>query len=84
MNRNDDTLSDAALDELERITAELRVLERRCRKRGLDEVGHMVGVAEESAKQMLRRHAQACETTPEGEEDIDDDRNCVIPFRIGA
>lgn len=85
MSRNGENLSDNALDALERITAELRVLERRCRNLKFDEIGYMLGLAEESAKQTLLTYgnARAEESNSKGKEN-DDERCCVIPFRVGA
>lgn len=85
METNGAALSEAELDELERITAEIRCLERRCRNRAFGEVGYMLGLAEESAKQTLRKHAHtARQTTPTDVEEDDYDSQCVIPFRAGA
>lgn len=85
MSRNGSHLSDGALDALERITAELRVLERRCRKLKFDEIGYMLGLAEESAKQTLLTHASVrADETNFIDEENEDDRSCVIPFRVGA
>lgn len=84
MQRNGDQLGDGELDELERITAELRVLERRCRKLNFDEVGYMLGLAEESAKQTLLLFAQDRAEETHSEEEKHDDRSRVIPFRVGA